>query len=103
MEFALPLSSAVILVGDGKNEVKPEMSPLLMYRHPGKRLILRDPSKRNFTCLSMEIMKIAIRDSFFIMVSAMQTEFDNLYPFASSLNYDPRGNSIGEFDLDLYR
>jgi hypothetical protein len=87
--------------GDGKNEVTPDMSPMLMYRHPGTRSILPVVLQKGTSlAFNGDIEDCELR-FFFYHGLYYQTDFDNYYPFASSLNYDPRGNSIGEFDLVL--
>jgi len=89
----------VITVGEGLNEVKPDMSPLLMHRHPGTRTILPVIRQQGSSlAFSDEINETELR-FFFYHGLCMQAEFDNLYPFASSLSYDPRGNAIGNLDL----
>jgi hypothetical protein len=75
------------------------MSPLLMYWHPGTRSI--------YPILLQKGTSIPFNGDpedpgfrfFFYHGLYLQTTFENLYPFASSLNFDPRGNSIGELDL----
>lgn len=87
--------------GDGRNEVTPEMSPLLMYRHPGNRSVLPVVLQKGTSLAFNGDPEECELRFFFYHGLYMQTDFDNYYPFASSLNYDPRGNPIGEFDLVL--
>lgn len=85
--------------GDGKNEVTPEMSPLLMYRHPGTRSIYPILLQKGTSIPFNGDTEDCELRFFFYHGLYLQTTFENYYPFASSLNYDPRGNSIGDFDL----
>jgi hypothetical protein len=89
----------MIMTGNGLNEVGPDMSPLLMHRHPGTRSILPVIRQQGTSlAFSDEINETELRFFFFHGLQ-MQTDFDSYYPFASSLSYDPRGNSIGNIDL----
>jgi len=89
----------VITVGEGLNEVKPDMSPILMYRHPGTRSILPVIRQKGTSlAFSNEINECGFRFLFYHGLQ-LQSNSDSLYPFGSSLSYDPRGNAIGNIDL----
>jgi hypothetical protein len=90
-----------IVFGDGKNEVTPDMSPLLMYRHPTTRSITPVVLQSGTSLVFNGDPNDCELRLMFYQGLQLNTEFDTTYPFATSLSYDPRGNSIGEVDFLL--
>lgn len=93
----------VTRVGSAKNEVRPEMSPLMTHILMGNKNVYASILQEG-TSFAYENMinESGLRILFYHGLRPMIGSEDT-YPLGSSLSYDSLGNSLGNLDLILHR
>jgi hypothetical protein len=89
-------------IGQAKNEVRPEMSPLMTHMLPGNRNVYATILQEGTSfAYPDKVNECGLRILFYHGLCPMVNS-ENLYPFGSSLSYDSLGNSVGGIDLVLH-
>jgi hypothetical protein len=93
----------VISIGAAKNEVRPEMSPLMTHYLAGTKNVYATILQEG-TSFAYEdkVNDCGLRILFYHGLCPM-AESVNFYPFGSSLSYNSSGESIASLDLILHR